>query len=327
MTIAITRDGARLARLPINATTLGVRIAELRRPLVTTYAGRVDLARARYAMGKAAELYAALVQPFAPELAGKTRLFISADGPLHARAFDALVAPSSAAAGAAADYKTAQYLFDSYEVEYLPSPAFLRPPSERFRGQRLATARVLAVGYDAPGSSEEIQGLREVWPRRQLVTLESSTATKGAVKRQMPHFGVLHFAVHATADARDPLASHLRLAADSADDGFLHANEIAGTRIVADLVVLSACETNAGPIYSGEGVMGIARAFLASGARAVVGTQWPIGAESAVLMRQFYTRLAAGDAPGTALRAAKLLLRTAPATAHPVYWAGFMLVR
>lgn len=73
--------------------------------------------------------------------------------------------------------------------------------------------------------------------------------------------------------------------------------------------------------------MGIARAFLASGARAVVGTQWPIGAETAVLMREFYTRLARGEAPAAALRAAKLLVRRSPDTAHPFHWAGFVLVR
>ena len=98
-------------------------------------------------------------------------------------------------------------------------------------------------------------------------------------------------------------------------------------RITADLVVLSACETNAGPIYNGEGVMGIARAFLASGARAVVGTQWPIGAETAVLMREFYTRLARGETPAAALHAAKLMVRRSPDSAHPFHWAGFVLVR
>jgi len=219
------------------------------------------------------------------------------------------------------------YLLDSFEIEYLPSPAFLRPRGERSRGQRLDASRLLAVGYDAPGSEAEIQAIRDVWPREQLSTIESLAATESAVKSRMQNFGVVHFAVHATADTRDPLASHLRLVSDSIDDGFFHVNEIARVRTGANLVVLSACETNGGPIFSSEGVMGIARAFLASGARAVVGTQWPIGAESAVLMREFYSRLARGDEPSAALRAAKMLLRRSPETAHPFHWAGYVLIR
>ena len=325
--IVITNNHARLVRLPISATTLRMRVAEIRRPLVTTYSGRLDLGRTRYAIDAATQLYATLIRPFTPELAGKKRLLIAPDGPLHALAFDALVVAPAAGRNADVDYLHSTYLLDSFEVEYLPSPAFLQPREIRSREQRLDAARVLAVGYDAPGSHTEIQALRAIWPRTRLTTLESSVATESAVKGQMATFGILHFAVHATVDARDPLASHLRLVPDTLEDGYFHTNEIAARRITAGLVVLSACETNGGPIYNGEGVMGIARAFLASGARAVVGTQWPIGAPTAVLMREFYVRLSRGEAPATALRAAKRILRESPGTAHPFLWAGFVLIR
>ena len=66
----------------------------------------------------------------------------------------------------------------------------------------------------------------------------------------------------------------------------MNLDEIAATKLGARLVVLSACETDAGPIFNGEGVMGLARAFLASGAHAVVGTQWPVGPTMAELMGQ-----------------------------------------
>lgn len=324
--IVITSSGAKLVQLTISSAALGLRIAEIRRPFVATYDGRLDLARARYAFGAAAGLYAALIQPFAEHLTGKKRLLITADGPLHALAFDALVVSQSGSADARIRYDSTTYLLDSFEVEYLPSPAFLRPHLERSRAQRLDADRLLAVAYGAPGGEAETRAIRDSWPRERLMMMEGGAATESAVKRQMANFGIVEFAVHAVADGRDPLASHLRLVADSLDDGYLHANEIAGAHIRADLVVLSACETNAGPIYSGEGVIGIARAFLASGAHAVVGTQWPIGAATAVLMKEFYARLAHGVAPSEALRAAKLLLRHSSGTAHPFYWAGFVLI-
>ena len=325
--IAIVHDGARLVRLPIRTAKLTADIADIRRPLTATYSGRLDLARARYATGAAAELYTALIRPLSLEIAGKKRLFIAADGPLHALAFDALVVTPSVGGNASTDYYSTKYLLDSFEVEYLPSPAFLGRREQRARTERLGEARVLAVGYDAPGTAAELRALRDVWPRQQLTTIEASGATESMVKRMMVKYGVLHFAVHAIADARDPLASYLRLVADSLNDGYLHVNEIAGIRNAADLVVLSACETNAGPIYSGEGIMGLARAFLASGAHAVVGTQWPIGTETAEFMREFYFRIARGEAPAAALRAAKLKKRGSRDTAHPFHWAGFVLIQ
>lgn len=186
-----------------------------------------------------------------------------------------------------------RYLLDGFEVEYLPSPAFLRSEAVVARNGSLAGARLLAVGYHAPGGEAELAGLREVWPRDRMTVTEGSAATEHPVKPAMAHFGIVHFAVHARADARDALASHLRLVADLSDDGFLHVNEIASHRLGPALVVLSACETDAGSIYKGEGVMGLALAFLASGAGSVVATQWPVGAKTAVLMREFYRRLAA----------------------------------
>ena len=129
------------------------------------------------------------------------------------------------------------------------------------------------------------------------------------------------------ANDRDPLASFIGLGADAGADGLYHLSEIASQPRDQELVVLSGCETQTGELYAGEGLMGLTRAFLVSGARAVVATQWPVGAATAFLMEEFYVRLAAGDDPSTSLRAAQLELRTDPETTHPFYWAGFVLHR
>ena len=55
-----------------------------------------------------------------------------------------------------------------------------------------------------------------------------------------------------------------------ADDGYLSASEIAGLKLDADWVILSACNTGAGGAEGAEALSGLARAFFYAGARALL---------------------------------------------------------
>ena len=323
--MAITRAHAVLVPLPTSRDSLAAMVERLRRPMVTVHAGRLDLARAPFDLSTAAQLHAVLVSPLAPLLVGMRRLVVVPDGSLHALPFEALVTTAPTTQVHTPDYAGARYLIDAYEVEYLPSSALLGNTRSQ-RAEVLAGVPLLVVSYGAPGGDQEATALRASWPVGRTALLAGAAATERTVKAAMSRYGVIHFVVHARANVRDPLASHLRLAPDSGEDGHLTLDEIAATRVHARLVVLSACETDAGPILNGEGVMGLARAFLASGAHAVVGTHWPIGPTMAELMGQFYRRLAAGEAASPALRGAKLAVRSRRETAHPFYWAGAVMV-
>ena len=320
--IVITRDRASVVTLPVSSDSLRRMVEALRRPLIITTGGRLDMARAPYSLEIAKALHDVLVRPLASALEGARKLLVVPDGALHALPFEALVTAAPPSRNDRQDYAGATYLLDAYEIEYLPSSVFL----PRTATGSLSASSLLVLSYGAPGADREAAALRAEWPRGNVTVLQGARATEIAAKAGMARYGIIHFAVHARASARDPLASHLRLAPDSVEDSYLNLSEVTAARSRARLVVLSACETDAGPIFNGEGVMGLARAFLASGAHAVVGTQWPIGANAADVMAAFYSRLAGGEAPAAALRGAKLAQRSRRETAHPFYWAGAILV-
>jgi CHAT domain-containing protein len=118
------------------------------------------------------------------------------------------------------------------------------------------------------------------------------------VKRLLNEADVVHLATHAIPDKRSPLLSKLLLSKDGVDQrethhvssGFLQATEIYGIKLSRTrLVVLSACQTGIERVYQGEGPIGLARPFIASGVPLVVGSLWPVESEStADLMITFH---------------------------------------
>jgi CHAT domain-containing protein len=115
---------------------------------------------------------------------------------------------------------------------------------------------------------------------------------------------VVHFATHALADLRQPVASLLVLPATdtSGNSTYLTAGQVQAWRGDAELVFLSACDSAIGPPQYAAGMPGLQRAFLRAGARGVIATLAPI---EDVLAQQFaadfYTRYTSGQPAAQAL--------------------------
>ncbi|MEL7004653.1 MAG: CHAT domain-containing protein, partial [Bacteroidota bacterium] len=156
----------------------------------------------------------------------------------------------------------------------------------------------------------------------------SDQASERNFKEKAGNSEVLHLAMHALVDHEDPMLSKLifQNSTDSLEDGMLHTYELFNMEIPAKMVVLSACETGAGKIRDGEGVMSLGRAFSYAGCPSVVMSQWSINDRStAELMASFYRYLSEGENKAQALRKAQLdFLDKAPEIRiNPYFWGGF----
>ena len=96
-----------------------------------------------------------------------------------------------------------------------------------------------------------------------------------------------------------------------------------------ELVVLSACESGAGEMQAGEGIISIAKSFIQSGAQSIATTLWNVNDEKTKeLMTYFYENLKKDMPKDKALQVAKLtyLKLNKGEFANPLYWSAFIAI-
>jgi CHAT domain-containing protein len=182
-------------------------------------------------------------------------------------------------------------------------------------------------------SAYEIRSCASAWNcRREPVLLTGSDATRhhlSAALERRP--AVIHIAAHVVyhQDHPDDALIHLGLSAGGAE--VLTTKDIANLRADGALVVLSACSSAAGNSVRGAGVLGLTRAWLLAGARAVVGSRWPVPDDTGELFRSFYAHLATASNArqdfSSALQHAQLqMLQSRTWRSDPKYWGAFYLL-
>lgn len=181
------------------------------------------------------------------------------------------------------------------------------------------------------GTAVEASAILASLPSKNVKAFSGFEANREALlSRDVADSTVLHLATHAVASDRWPNGSGLMLSALKADgtavNGYVSTLDLLSRRAATDLVVLSACDTARGEGGYGESVAGLARAVLGGGARRVVASHWAVDDEAtARLMREFYRRLAAGDAAARALNAAQRTVREVSQLRNPARWAAFVI--
>lgn len=180
--------------------------------------------------------------------------------------------------------------------------------------------------------------------REEVVVLEGPEATEARVSALAPGRRVLHLATHgffATDRCRSALAAGAGEAVGydpmllsglvlAGEDRIWTAEEVAALDLRGtELVVLSACETGFGEARSGEGVLGLRRAFRLAGARSLVMTLWAVEDDATrQFMETLYERLRRRWDPVAALAAAqrdRIDRARHEGDPDPQRWAGFVV--
>lgn len=330
----MTRDGLKSAHASIRRDELDEKIQSYLRALSRPSAGVSDDEIKQ--QGKA--LYDKLIAPVEGYLDSRV-LCIVPDKNLSFLPFAALVSP-----------KSGRFLIEDYKLQTTPSATIFIKASQHAE-QKSATRsneHALIVGNpnfdrkqfadlsDLPGAVREAEQIARLYAAHPLL---GNGATSSLVKRLLNDADVVHLATHAIPDERSPLLSKLLLSKEESKDrethhaasGFLQARDLYGMKFNRTrLVVLSACQTGIERVYQGEGAIGLARPFIASGVPVVVGSLWPVESEStADLMISFHKQRKQNHVSTVeALRGAQLeiLHQQQPGSPKNYGWAAFIAI-
>jgi CHAT domain-containing protein/Tfp pilus assembly protein PilF len=218
-------------------------------------------------------------------------------------------------------------------VETTAAPASDAELSELTRAIRTMNFSDARAGFTRlPFSRYEAESIIALIPRGTGLKATDFGASRAlALSQQLSQYRILHFATHGLLNSERPELSGLVFSLidqqGKQQDGFLRLHEIYNLQLNADLIVLSACETGLGKEIKGEGLIGLTRGFMYSGAPRVVASLWNVDdLATAELMKLFYQRMLKDGLPaGAALRAAQLELSKQKRWASPYFWAGFVL--
>ncbi len=281
-------------------------------------------------------MYKLLIAPVEPLLLADQPVIIVPHGPLFLVPFAALM------------NNQGKFLVEGRTISVSPAISVLKATSRLAAGSA-KDDKLLAFGNptsDAfaglgslPYAEKEVQTTAELFGNANATTKLGTQANRKTFVELAPSTPIIHMACHGIINEEHPTLSGLVLAKDGQDNGFLSVKDIlALPPLQARLIVLSACQTGRGKI-TGDGVIGLSRAFIAAGTPSVIVSHWNVDDVIAEFqMEEFYKSLLSGKGKAESLRQAQLstissmegsMADTSSPTfirANPRYWAAFQLI-
>jgi len=262
----------------------------------------------------------------------KTRnLIVVPDEGLSYVPFDALI--THLGTDSIANYAGIPYLLYDYNISYMYNSQLIRHKQPRTWNIPEVTAWIpghvtdpaMGAGY-LQGAEEEVREILEITNGRRI----RESLEKPELMAVLEENSIIHLAMHSLAIENTGISPYFIL--DSIRDPLLgnrmHDYEINALNLSSPMVVLSSCETAAGRLHKGEGIMSLSRSFLQAGAASVVHSLWPVeDAKSREIMSGFYRELSRGPSKSRALAEVKkqYIAENPPFYTHPYYWAAFQI--
>ncbi|HEY5106942.1 MAG TPA: CHAT domain-containing protein [Caulobacteraceae bacterium] len=226
--------------------------------------------------------------------------------------------------------------------DYQPNPAEVAARLVKSQGLseacRKEVERSLAAMGALPDTADEARGVAANFAAARLSLGKDFTDADFMHSPDTANADVILLATHGVLALSSCFAEPALLTSvGDTGDGLIEASELLDRQLKARLVVLSACDTAGGGKLDeartglgdgGDALSGLARGFIYAGARDVLATEWTV--DSASTGAEISDLLAGANQPGVSLRKAlsdaQSKLYDQPETAHPFYWAAFILV-
>jgi CHAT domain-containing protein len=299
-------------------------------------------------------LYEHLIAPVLPHLpAGVKNIIIVPDGELAYLPFDIL----------RPDYESPDF-GETYALSLSPSVSVSMLAAKEGDLRNMAILAFADAVYNMDGEGAD-RGQR-AFDGEKWINLPGTAAEVGAVQRiadeqnrpiavylqedvseetikylsvrgELARYPIIHFACHGYFNEDEPGRSGIVMSEVSQEhepgeenDGYLTIPEIMALNFSAGMVLLSACETGLGEMRRGQGMVGLARAFLVSGTGSVGVSLWKIDdAGTSLFMTALYQKVLA---EGKTFREAYYEVKNAfrhgefgEDYARPMYWAAFTM--
>ena len=211
-----------------------------------------------------------------------------------------------------------EYLIERHSVSLAPSASMWLGLAGRKAHKNLNAAVIGHSDEAIPFAEDEAREVAAILNSKK--TLTGPAATTDGFKLAAESAGLLHIACHGLFRADNPMYSSLQLA-----DGRVTAADVAKMRLDAELVTLSACETGRSEIAGGDEMLGLARGFLAAGARGLIMSLWNVSDRHTIgLMREFYTAMQRSANAEASLQSTQVEM--VAQGLHPYFWAPFCYI-
>ena len=268
------------------------------------------------------------------ELRSTYNLTIIPDVSLYHVSFDALTLDHS---GQNKSYAIFRHLF-----KYTPSVAYLINDRNLSEKEIFISKKIALFSFsdkhtilhqkgkiqELPGAYSETKMVKQLYPGSELYSGLGCTIENFKKTYQSSDFKTIHISTHGMSikNKRNNAYLLFRSSINQEIPDTLFTFDIERLNSVADLVILSACESGKGKSLEQEGTYSLARSFLRNGAKMVLSSLWNLDDSSTKnILQNFYTQQ--NKSTQEILRSAKVnFLNGSKSIDYPYYWSGLISI-